>query len=514
MKKTIQKGFALLLLLGSMQGYSQETPNSNKALLYARFQLMKGYKDYNPQAALATYQQLATEGNAEAMNGLGLIYSQGLGVEPNETLALDWFAKAGLAGYPKAFFNLGLLYKNGVGSTKDLPKALDYFQKAAQNGYKEAYYSWAMMHKKGSGTKQNETLAFEIFKEGADKGIGNCLYAQGYMHYKGLGTKQDYAAAIVLFEKGIEKNNAGAMYMLGLCYRNGYGIEKEETKGLYWLQKAAALDYKPAEIELSEAQPENATPNQTKTESTPIAEVENAPIEIPKKIKKVKHNITKDDISGLYTGHMLRYDWSGQNVISQTPITLNLDQEDVNLTGIWAEKDGDSIAFTAELKEKMIAFKNSKIDRVEHFYKDSPKQYAFRNAKLQVIETTEDVYIVGNLQLYDTKEEENEKPMYLILKRHIEESIINPTQAIVSKMVVFPNPIPSNSFKLSFDLQEQTPIAIKIYDLSGLLKHEQNLATNGTGLQEQMIDFKAPTGNYILNLYYNDQVLRTILIKK
>ena len=89
-----------------------------------------------------------------------------------------------------------------------------------------------------------------------------------------------------------------------------------------------------------------------------------------------------------------------------------------------------------------------------------------------------------------------------------------PNQAIVTKMVVYPNPIPSSSFKLSFELQEQTPIAIKIYDLTGLLQHEQNLSTHGTGLQEQMIDFNAPTGNYILNLYYNDQVLRTILIKK
>jgi uncharacterized protein len=243
-------------------------------------------------------------------------------------------------------------------------------------------------------------------------------------------------------------------------------------------------------------------------------EVENAPIVAPKKIKKVKHKITKEDIGGVYSGTLLRYDWSGQNVISQTPITVNLEQEELNLTGIWAEKEGDSIAFTAELKEKMMTFKKSKIDRVEHFYKNSPKQYAFKNAKLQVIETTEDVYIVGNLQLYDTTEEENEKPMYLILKRQLEETISDSTLAVVSKMVVYPNPIPSNSFKLSFDLKEQTPIVIKIYDLTGLLKHEQNLSTTGTGIQEQMIDFNAPTGNYILNLYYHDQVLRTILIKK
>jgi hypothetical protein len=83
--------------------------------------------------------------------------------------------------------------------------------------------------------------------------------------------------------------------------------------------------------------------------------------------------------------------------------------------------------------------------------------------------------------LYDTKEEENEKPMYLILKRHIEESIINTTQAIVSKMVVYPNPIPSNSFKLSFDLKEQTPIAIKIYDPMAQAC-PQSLAPDGASL--------------------------------
>lgn len=103
--------------------------------------------------------------------------------------------------------------------------------------------------------------------------------------------------------------------------------------------------------------------------------------------------------------------------------------------------------------------------------------------------------------------------MYIILQSP-QEQPLDPSAAIVSKLVVYPNPIPADSFKLSFDLAEQTPISIKIYDLMGLLKYQQNLTTTGTGLQEQMIDFTAPTGNYILNLYYNDQVVRTILIKQ
>ena len=132
---------------------------------------------------------------------------------------------------------------------------------------------------------------------------------------------------------------------------------------------------------------------------------------------------------------------------------------------------------------------------------------------MQVVENQEDTYIVGNLQLYNIKQRENEKPMYLILERP-QERVFDPTQALVTKMVIYPNPVTANSFKLSFDLATQTPISIKIYDMMGLLKHQQQLTTQGTGLQEQMIDFNATTGNYILNLFYNDQVVKTILIKQ
>jgi len=126
-------------------------------------------------------------------------------------------------------------------------------------------------------------------------------------------------------------------------------------------------------------------------------------------------------------------------------------------------------------------FKDTNIDRVDSNYgAPALSSYRFKNAKLQVVENQGDVYIVGNLQLYNIKERENEKPMYLILQSP-QVQTIDPTQALVSKLVVYPNPIPADHFKLSFELAAQTPIAIKIYDLMGLLKHQQNLITSGTG---------------------------------
>ena len=513
MKKTIKKWLALLLILGSVNGFSQENPNLKDELLKARIQLLEGSKDYNPQAALATYQQYAAQGSAEAMNGLGLIYSRGIGVPVNETLSVEWFEKAGINGYPKAYYNLALLYKEGVDVKKDLAIALDYIQKSAQNGYLDAYPNWGEMYKDGLGTPKDYTQAMTIFKEGSSKGNAKCLYAEGYLNYKGFGTPQDYNKAINLFQQAADKGNVMGIYMLGYCYRNGYGVAVDADKAKIYFTKAADLGLKRAKIELNQPQAENDTPNQTKTTSAPLdEEVENAPIVAPKKLPKVKQKIEKGTISGLYTGHLLRYDWSGQNILSDTPIEVTINQNNKELTGIWVETEGDSIHFQATIEEKNILFKDTQIDRLNHYVNPVMSRLSFKNAKLQIVETPEEVYIVGNLQLFNIKQRENEKPMYLILQSPQEQSI--PLAGIVSKLLVYPNPVTTNSFRLSFDLKEQTPITLKIYDLMGMPKYQQKLTTTGTGTQEQIIDFNAKAGNYILNLFYNDQVIRTILIKK
>lgn len=90
MKTKSKKGVCILLLLCSMLGYSQESPETKKALLKARLQLLQDSKTYNPQGGIATYKQLADLGNAEAMNALGLIYNNGISVPVNEQQGIQW----------------------------------------------------------------------------------------------------------------------------------------------------------------------------------------------------------------------------------------------------------------------------------------------------------------------------------------------------------------------------------------------------------------------------------------
>lgn len=421
MKKITQKAVLLLLLNGALC-QAQEGPDIKKTLQTARLQLLAGSQTYNPEQAIASYKELANLGNAEAMNALGLVYNKGISVPVNEQEGVQWLEKAAAAGYANAWYNLGLLLKQ-TDKIEDQVKALGYFEKAANSGYNKAYHAWGGMIMKGNGTSQDYPLAFSIFKQGAEKGDPSSIYSVGYMYYKGLGCAQDYSQAVQQFVLGAQKGNLASMYMLGLCFRNGYGVTIDTDKAKFWLNKSAARGLKKSEIELAEPEAENAQPNQLKTVSQAIPEVITiTETEAPETFRSVKQASITTNISGSYTGHLLRYDWSGQNIISKTPLQIDFTQEGTQLVGVWKEEAGDTVAFNAQIQENAILFQDSKIDRTEHFYKDTVATYQFKEAKLQLLQTDESLFIIGNLNLYNIKERENERPMYLILDKKQEKN--------------------------------------------------------------------------------------------
>lgn len=507
----ITKKAILLMLLGSALCQAQESPDIKKSLLEARLQLLQGSNTYNPEEAIATYKQLANLGNAEAMNALGLIYNKGISVAVNEQEGIQWLEKAVTAGYAKAGFNLGVLLKD-ADNPMDQTKALGYFEKAAKAGYTKAYHEWGGMVMKGKGTTQDYPLALSIFKQGADKGDSRAIYSVGYMYYKGLGCTQDYAQAVQQFELGAEKGGLSAMYMLGLCYRNGYGVAIDTEKAKYWLNKSAVLGLKKSEIELSSPEAENAQPNQIKTVSQTIPEVITiTETEAPETFQKVKQAPITTSISGNYSGHLLRYDWSGQNIISKTPLQIELAQEGTHLVGIWKEEAGDTVTFNAQILENAIVFQDSKIDRTEHFYKDTVAAYEFKEAKLQLLQTDESLFIVGNLALYNIKERENERPMYLILDKKQEKA--SEEKELFSSVVIYPNPVVTD-FNLSFDLAKDVDAIMSIYYITGRELYREQWNGLIAGKQTKTLALNAPPGYYLLRLTYGTEIKTTLLIKK
>jgi len=83
------------------------------------------------KTALGVWLEAGKGGDKEAQTTLGEIFEQGLGVEPDYTLAASWYEKAADQNYTRALVNLGYLYEAGLGVERDSQKALQLYRRAS-----------------------------------------------------------------------------------------------------------------------------------------------------------------------------------------------------------------------------------------------------------------------------------------------------------------------------------------------------------------------------------------------
>lgn len=493
----MKKVVLIMLLLSSFMVRAQTVPDQkNKErldLAKAKALTDEKSKIYNPTAGFKLFMEYAMQDNAYAMNAVAILYSTGNGVALDDAEAIQWFKKAANSGYTKAWYNLGMIYKDGAGAPQDFVKAYQYF------------------------------------KTGADLKVSSCNYALGYLNYKGFGCTQNYEEAVKQFRFSASKGNLGAMYMLGLCHRNGYGISINADSARYWLSKSADKGYPQSITELKAPKPENFEPQASKTVSKKVKEVQNInKDELPKAYQKVKAQKPTEDITGEYSGYLIRYDWSGQNVISKTKLTVKLDLNNDLLNGQWQEENGSSTQLQATLTDSALVFNSSAISRLDHYHATTPVELQFKDAKLQLVKVKDSVYLAGNLQLYAPKYREPEKPMYISLVR--KESKSNPPKKAalnqqetlslnslkienLSEFLVYPNPF-NNSFTISFNMSEQADVIATLADMNGKQVYKQEWKNVSKGPQKRNINIAVIQGNYVLTFVYGNQTKSTILIKQ
>jgi TPR repeat protein len=81
--------------------------------------------------ALRLLRPLANQGNADAQNNLGVMYSKGQGVPQNYAEAAKWFRLAADQGRAVAQFNLGLKYDKGDGVPQNYAEAMKWLSPTA-----------------------------------------------------------------------------------------------------------------------------------------------------------------------------------------------------------------------------------------------------------------------------------------------------------------------------------------------------------------------------------------------
>jgi hypothetical protein len=482
----MKKLLTLLLALSSITAFSKPTVDSTRLLLY-RARVMANPKSpkYKPDQAFATYNKLAQQGNAEAMNGLGMLYSQGTGTVVNDQLALSWFEKSAKNGYARSWYNLALMYKGGIGTALDLTKAYQYY------------------------------------KQGADLNDPMCLYGQGYMLYKGFGCNQNYQQAALFFKKGAALGDEGSYYMLGLSYRNGYGIAINTDSAKYWLKKAVARGDQRAKDELAKSSPEN-----TDIQNVPNLQAsvsgQSQPINLKAGFQQIKHHVVPNDMAGEYTGYAIKFDWSGKHIIGQATLKLHLERKDKILSGEWQEDGQQPVSISATLTDTAVVFNNTSYNQVDHYHTTSPLATEFKDSHLNLVKSKDTVYLTGTVRLYSTKFKEPQKPEFIMLIRTgnkqntVSDTTFNNlanTKVDSIHFVAYPNPFSSN-LKLKYTLKKAAMVSVFISDLRyGTIVYRSETQLHAAGDYDTPIYFNGGPGTYIVTMQYGRKVKSAIVLK-
>jgi TPR repeat protein len=117
------------------------------------------------------WRDAADQGDPEAQTRLGVLYSEGQGVERNYETAAGWFLKAAEQGDIYAQNNLGDMYDSGQGVDQDFGEAAKWYRKAAEADDSYAQHRLGELHGEGLGVEMNACQAFAWFNLAAAGGF-------------------------------------------------------------------------------------------------------------------------------------------------------------------------------------------------------------------------------------------------------------------------------------------------------------------------------------------------------
>jgi uncharacterized protein len=186
-------------------------------------------------------ENLSIKDPAIAGRILGQLYLQGDATnKPSADQAITWWEKASEAGDIESILALARLY-DGAAKFEDKKnpiKALNLYRKAILLGDKTAVLAVGSRLLNGSEEIRNEQEGREILAEALENEQFEAYLALGDFEEK---VKKNTKDALLNYEKGGEKKQVDCALRSADFYLLGRdGIEKNETKGMAWLEKAAA----------------------------------------------------------------------------------------------------------------------------------------------------------------------------------------------------------------------------------------------------------------------------------
>lgn len=126
----------------------------------AREDGLQAFKQGKYELALRYWIPLAEAGDSEIQYNLGVMYTDGRGVEKDIKQAIYWLTEAAEQEDADAQFRLGKLYTNSKDVEQDLTKAESWIRKSALGNNGNACYYLAQFYAHGKGLPKDNELAY------------------------------------------------------------------------------------------------------------------------------------------------------------------------------------------------------------------------------------------------------------------------------------------------------------------------------------------------------------------
>jgi uncharacterized protein len=233
--------------------------------------LLRGEVDAHPgelNIARLWLEQAAQSGSLIAAFHYGVCLAEGVGIERDETLAVQWLRRSadGVAG---AQYWYGRMLVDGRGVDPDLEGGRAWIARAAAVGIADAEAALAEMMVNGRGGKRDHVAAMALFERAAGKGHVGAMFALGMLRGGGYEVPMDRALAQRWFRAAAERGHIEAQSILGRYLARGLAGDRDPDSACLWLGRAAAQGQADARLELACLGPAPRAEPSTQAEKNP-----------------------------------------------------------------------------------------------------------------------------------------------------------------------------------------------------------------------------------------------------
>jgi TPR repeat protein len=211
---------------------------------------MAQYHEAKYEEARENFELARSRGNSKAIHMLGLIFSEGLGVEEDKAKAFEYFGIASSKNIAESHYMLGLYFEKGLAVDVDYDKAFHYYTFAANKRVSDASRRLGNLHYLGRGTEKDHQKAYDCFKKEAVAGSGEAASNIATMIELGFAAPAGESSTAWL-QTASDNGFGPASFRVAIHLQVGDTVEKDDALAHSYFLRALAQGVTDAHLELA-----------------------------------------------------------------------------------------------------------------------------------------------------------------------------------------------------------------------------------------------------------------------